>query len=97
VEVLKECNKWVKIFPASKTEYDKKIVDKVERVCEEMRKRYWGNNILKDRLDEDEEYPLLLDEKVMKEMREEYGDELFDDEEINYEGEQDLEDEYDFY
>jgi hypothetical protein len=79
VEVLKGDNKWIKIFPASKTEYDRKIVDKVERVMKEMRERYWGDDILKDRLDEDEEYLMLLEEKIMEEMRREYGDKLFDD------------------
>ena len=36
IEVLKGDSGWVKILPASKIEYDKKIVNKVERVMKEM-------------------------------------------------------------
>ena len=50
VEVLKGDNKWIKILPASKTEYDKKRVNKVEKVMKEMREVYW------DKLFDDENW-----------------------------------------
>ena len=54
IEVLKGDSGWVKILPASKIGYDKRIVNKVERVMKDMRKEY-GDELFDDPEDFDDE------------------------------------------
>lgn len=43
VAKFKEDNNWTKFLSASDIEYDKRVVEKVERVTEEMRRAYWDD------------------------------------------------------
>jgi len=54
VAKFKEDNNWTKFLPASDIEYDKRVVDKVERVMEEMREGSYDDYL--DELIEDANY-----------------------------------------